>query len=47
MSIIDLLFNMGPQAKEIMLKGGTVTTAKSPSVHVLGTPLTVESTQVA
>jgi hypothetical protein len=29
MSIIDLLFNQGPQAKEILLKGGIIEENKS------------------
>jgi len=29
MSVIDLLFNMGPDAKEIILKGGSVKQNKS------------------
>ncbi|MCW3996193.1 MAG: WbqC family protein [Candidatus Bathyarchaeota archaeon] len=39
MSIIDLLFNMGPQAKEIILKGGTLKTTKNPHRPTLPNPL--------
>ena len=42
MSIIDLLFNMGPKTKEIILKGGTISTNRN--ILALPKTLIVEST---
>ena len=42
MSIIDLLFNMGPKAKQIILKGGSVNTRETKDILTLPKALIVE-----
>ena len=39
MSIIDLLFNMGPDSKEIILQGGTIKTSEPQEILMLQKPL--------
>jgi hypothetical protein len=41
MSIIDILFNMGPQSKEIILKGGIINTSIPLDNSALPKPLIV------
>jgi len=42
MSIIDLLFNTGPKAKEIILKGGIINTSETADILALPKALIVE-----
>lgn len=42
LSIIDLLFNMGPKAKQIILKGGCVNTCETKDILALPKALIVE-----
>lgn len=44
MSIIDLLFNEGPKAKEILLKGGTVDAGKTVEKEDFSKTLVIEQT---
>jgi hypothetical protein len=46
MSIIDLLFNAGPEAKEILLTGGAVDEKPEPAVLTLSQPLITQPTVV-
>ncbi len=46
MSIIDLLFNVGPQAKEVLLKGGVINTFRPPEHSGLAKPLIVGQTEI-
>jgi hypothetical protein len=41
MSIIDLLFNLGPKAKEILLTGGVITASKPAHLQLINKALTV------
>lgn len=43
MSVIDLLFNMGPDAKGILMKGGAVTASRVEDVQLITQPLTVQT----
>ncbi len=45
MSIIDLLFNMGPKAKETILRGGNVNTTETAGILALPKSLIVEQTE--